>query len=276
MNYQLPVGTYWLQVWVSDTAGNTLTGIFGVQIQDTQAPVWAYEPANQLLAYGSVLSYPVVAIDLSGIDHYWINDTVNFALDANGLITSQGILSCGSYGLEIRAYDNNGHYCIAMIEIAVIDATLPGIDHPEDIEYTVGDTGNSISWNPTDDNPVSYEIWRDDTLLLSGLWNSSSETITISIDGLVAGAYVYTIIVEDYGEHTSSDSVLVRVLPATTTSTTTTSTTSTTTSSTTSTTTSTIQPPDLMSLVIGLGVGSATAVVVVVVVLLRKGMIKKS
>lgn len=279
MTYLLPVGTYWLQVNVNDTAGNTLIAVFGVQIQDTQAPEWAYQPGNQQIPYGDAFSYPVSAIDLSGIDYYWIDDTINFAIDGSGTITNLVILDCGTYDLEIRAYDIYGHYCEAVIVISIIDGTLPSIDHPADIEYDEGDTGSSITWHPLDDNPVRYEIWLDDTLLRSGDWNSSSEIIIISVDGLPAGVYVYTVIVVDYGEHSASDSVLVRVYETSTTTTTTTTTTetSTTTTSTESSSTTTTAPPlEMMSLVIGLGVGVIATSVIIILVLLRKGLIRKT
>ncbi|GAG84057.1 unnamed protein product, partial [marine sediment metagenome] len=144
MNYMLPEGTYWLQVWVSDTVGNTLVGVFEVQVVDTQEPVWAYEPADQLLAYGNPFSYPVSAIDPSTIDYYWIDDAINFAIDGDGLIINNTILNCGVYSLEIRAYDIHGHYCIAVIEIAIVDVTVPSIDHPSDITYVEGETGHTI------------------------------------------------------------------------------------------------------------------------------------
>ena len=266
MNYPLPVGNYWLQVRVNDTAGNTLISIFEVQIQDTQAPEWAYQPGNQQIPYGDAFSYSVSAIDLSGIDYYWVNDTINFDIDETGTITNLVSLDCGTYNLEIRAYDNYGHYCAAIIVISVVDDTLPSINHPTDIEYDEGDTGVSISWYPSDDNPVRYEIWRDDVLLRSGDWNISSEVIYIDVDGLSAGAYVYTVIVVDYGGHSTSDSVLVRVYETLTTTTT----------ETTTTTTTAAPPLEMMSLVIGLGVGVMAASVIIILVLLRKGLIGKN
>jgi len=284
MAYLLQVGTYWLQVTVNDTAGNSLIAIFAVQIQDTQAPEWAYPPGNQQIPYGVGISYPVSAIDLSGIDYYWINDTINFAIDGGGTITNLVILDCGIYGLEIRAYDFSGYYCEAVIEISIADGTLPSIDRPADIAYDEGDVGSSITWHPLDDNPVRYEIWRDDVLLRSGDWNSSSESISINVDGLSAGVYVYTLIVVDYGEHATSDSVLVRVYGISTTTTTTTTTTSETTTTETSTTTTTesssttsaAPPLEMMSLVIGLSVGILATSMIIILVLVRKGLIRKT
>jgi len=126
---------------------------------------------------------------------------------------------------------------------------------------------------------VRYEIWLDDTLLRSGDWNSSSEIIIISVDDLPAGVYVYTVIVVDYGEHFTSDSVLVRIYETsiTTTTTTTKTETSTTTTSTGSSSTTTTAPPlEMMSLVFGLGVGVIATSVIIILVLLRKGSIRKT
>ncbi|MFX0206349.1 MAG: DUF2341 domain-containing protein, partial [Candidatus Hodarchaeota archaeon] len=74
---------------------------------------------------------------------------------------------------------------------------LPTIDSPSDVFYEVGATGNTISWTPTDDDPSSYNITRDGSLVRDRAWNMSGETITIGVDGLSAGTYVYRCTVYD-------------------------------------------------------------------------------
>jgi hypothetical protein len=108
--------------------------------------------------------------------------------------------------------------------VIVQDGTLPIIDSPADIIYFEGDTGNSITWNPSDLHPMSYEIFRDGVSIRSGMWNSSSESITTVVDGLTFGVHNYTIVVIDIGANSAFDQVDVVVQASTSSTTPTTST----------------------------------------------------
>lgn len=56
---------------------------------DSGAPTWAPLPSDQFAEYYSPFQYNVDATDPSGIDSYWVDDTVNFQIDENGLITKK-------------------------------------------------------------------------------------------------------------------------------------------------------------------------------------------
>ncbi len=94
---------------------------------DVFAPVWQPYPTDQIIELGEHLSYHVSAIDSSGIDHYWVSDTENFAVDSNGLITTYNLLEVGVYFLEIRAYDPYDNYCSAIIQVIVQDTNAPEV-----------------------------------------------------------------------------------------------------------------------------------------------------
>ena len=93
-----------------------------------------------------------------------------------------------------------------------MDWIVPQLDHPLDIEYFEGDTHYSITWNLSDMHPASYIIYRDETIVQSGSWNESSEIITISIDGLPVGTYVFRITATDANGNVAYDEVIVKVL----------------------------------------------------------------
>jgi hypothetical protein len=95
------------------------------------------------------------------------------------------------------------------------DKTAPVLNNPDDIHYFEGSSsGENITWTPSDDYPLSYEVLANGTVLMSGDWNSSSESITVLVWGLDAGEYNYTIVVSDFAGNTASDTVLVNVQPA--------------------------------------------------------------
>ena len=183
---------------------------------DTIAPVWAEDPTTQNVELSHDFSYGLTAIDPSGISTWWLNDTVSFAVSTDGLVTSTVSLGEGTYGVQIWVNDTLGNTLNGTFSVSVQDTLPPEIDHPEDINYTLGETGNSITWHPTDALPASYEISIDGTVVRSGLWNSSSEVISISVDGLDSGTYTYTLVVTDEHGLSSSDTVIVTVSEPTT------------------------------------------------------------
>ena len=215
-NALLPVGTYNIRVSVNDTLGHVLTGLIRIEVVDTQAPTWVAIPDTVYVNYGERGILLIQAYDASGIDHYWVSDAAHFSVDKEGVVTNNSSLPWGETLLEARAYDSYGHYCSADIVIVVLDVTVPTITHPEDLTYTQGQVGNSIVWQATDDNPRTYQVLRDGAAVMEGLWNSSSEQIVVSVDGLASGLYSYSLLVSDAGGHMMSDSVLVTVLATTT------------------------------------------------------------
>ena len=58
-------------------------------------------------------------MDISGIDHWWINDTSSFSITEDGILTNTVSLSPGIYFLEIRAYDPSGNFCLSVIKVIV-------------------------------------------------------------------------------------------------------------------------------------------------------------
>ncbi len=90
------------------------------------------------------------------------------------------------------------------------ETTSPSINSPADISYVQGNSGNSISWTATDDNPTTYTITRDGSQVASGSWSSGSP-ITVSVDGLSQGTYNYVIIVNDGDGQSATDTVQVNV-----------------------------------------------------------------
>jgi hypothetical protein len=85
------------------------------------------------------------------------------------------------------------------------DKTAPVLNHPNDIHYFEGgSSGENITWTPSDDYPLSYEVFVDGTTLISGDWNSSSESITVLVWGLDAGTYNYTIMVSDFAGNSAT------------------------------------------------------------------------
>ena len=93
--------------------------------------------------------------------------------------------------------------------VTVVDGTVPTVDSPSDITYEEGVTGNDILWTPLDAHPITYEITKDAAPEDSGAWDGTP--ISIDIDGLTPGVYVYILTVYDIGGLSISDTVTVTV-----------------------------------------------------------------
>ncbi len=186
-------------------------------------------------------------------------ETITVSVDGLGL---------GVYNYTIVVTDVGSNTATNEVWVVVLDGTPPTIDNPSNVEYTEGDTGNEIEWNPYDLHPLSYEILQNGTSLASGVWENGSEPVSLSVDGLDAGTYNFTIVVEDVGGNTASDTVIVTVNAATTTSTSTTTTTATTTTATT-----TSPPPEEVSpmMILIVGVLGVAAIIVIIAMMRRRG-----
>ncbi len=125
--------TYQWNLIVDDGSDSTQSTTWSfTTLEDT--PIWDEQPTNQTIQYSNDFSYDLNASDISGIYKWWINDTVSFAIDSNGLITNLISLSLNVYWLEVRAYDAYGRYCSGIFKVIVDvegdggDKAVPGYD----------------------------------------------------------------------------------------------------------------------------------------------------
>jgi hypothetical protein len=119
----LPVGVYGLQVWVNDTHNNLLSFSFSVTVEDTTSPTWIELPEDQTIEYGEGLWYDLNVTDLSGIQQWWLNDTVHFTINNDGVITNRTALVPGTYVITVIAHDPYSNIATVTLTITVLQAT---------------------------------------------------------------------------------------------------------------------------------------------------------
>ena len=102
-----------------------------IQFAEDNAPDWDQTPEDQIIQEGDSLYYDVNASDTSGVE-YSIDDTLNFTITPEGIITNSSSLSVGVYPLEIRAYNSFDNSITATINIIVESKSssngIPGFD----------------------------------------------------------------------------------------------------------------------------------------------------
>jgi len=121
----LNTGIYWIEVWATDPFNNNCTAVIEITVEDTTAPNWINYNTTLTVELGHSLSYDFNASDLSGIDHWWISDTSNFAIDPNGLLTNNTFLSIGLNFVMVQVYDPYSNYLSLNVQILVQDTTEP-------------------------------------------------------------------------------------------------------------------------------------------------------
>ncbi|MHA1908156.1 MAG: right-handed parallel beta-helix repeat-containing protein [Candidatus Thorarchaeota archaeon] len=145
----LAVGDYGLIISVNDTLGHILSTTVTIQIRDTTSPVWVWseDPQTQLLEFDEGFSFQLYVYDLSAIGGWSVNDTVNFAIDSNGLLTNSTSLESGTYGLLISVEDIYGN--TLLIEISVT------VNEPPTTTPTTSTSTTTPTTTPTEPtNPV--------------------------------------------------------------------------------------------------------------------------
>lgn len=137
----------------------------------------------------------------------------NSSWDGSNVEISADGLDLGSHNFTLQIFNTLGYSLIRSITVIVEDTTDPVLTHPSDFNCTAGSQGNTIQWNMTDLYPDTYEIYLGNELLRSGSWNSTGDTISVSVDGFPAGEYDFTLTVSDESGNTASDVVIVTVTP---------------------------------------------------------------
>jgi parallel beta-helix repeat protein len=270
----LDPGVYKFTIIVNSTSGRDTQSTIEVTSIDTTSPEWIEPPVNKVIEHGNRLLMKIEASDLFGISNYWINDTGNFKIDANGALEDVHLLVLGTYYIEIRAYDPSLNYISEEIVITVQDTVAPGIVGPGDITYTEGETGNTISWIISDGNPSLYQVYLNGELVAESAWTEYERTLDITVDDLSPGTHVYRLDLYDQAGNSASDEVTVIVNAKTTETTTDTTPTLTTETTSTSSPTSTPTPTEPTPvngtmLITGIA-GLAVFGVVAIILMMRK------
>jgi hypothetical protein len=200
----LLIGSYGLEVTVTDIFDNPRTTTFTVIVRDTIPPIWTLPVSDRTVELGAGFTYALEVSDPYGIDTWWINDTIHFSIDSNGRITNATYLTLGSYGLQVWVNDTNGQTQTSTFKVTVQDTTPPSwITTPTDQVILQGQI-------------LHYQLEASD---LSGIarWEVDDETrfnITqsgylTSLGSLPVGVYLVEITVYDSADNSLSITITV-------------------------------------------------------------------
>lgn len=167
------------------------------------------------LLWANILADNGVNAKDDGARNRWDNDSHgNWWADYSGADWNQDGIGDTPYDIPGEA-DAQDRYPRVTPTAALPDTTSPSINAPLDVSYMEGTTGHLVTWQATDTRPSWFNITIDGILVGEGRWTGT--VISITIDGLAVGTYTYILVVYDQVGNSASDTVIVTVTGARTT-----------------------------------------------------------
>ena len=87
----------------------------------------------------------------------------------------------------------------------------PTIDQPEDISFEWSKRNTTVSWNPSDEFPLDYNLFLDEVLIESKTWDGAG--IERNLEALYPGSYNLTLVVQNAVSNFVRDTIFIEVLP---------------------------------------------------------------
>ena len=218
----LPDGRWYWQVIAVDSEGQRgWISLTNSLVVDTTGPEWDEEPTNQVGELGMPIIYDLNASDISGIDHWWINDTSHFEISTTGQLSNKTWLRCGVYGLEVRVYDVLDNYCSESITLTIEDTISPNwIVAPSNQNLNYGESFG-MELQITDASGIwAWYISDTENFGIHDHWDALERVSTATIYNqtvLEPGTYTLTISVHDYNQHVTVSEITITVNEPTTT-----------------------------------------------------------
>ena len=174
-------------------------------------PTWNPKPSGQVIECGERFNYDVDADSTTPI-RWWIDNTENFAIDANGIITDTKVLKYGEYSVEVKAYTLYNASCSAILSMYVNDTIAPTITYSGELEYRMGGPHN-VNWTVSDLNPSVCRFFKDGFLYDWSPWTEETEVLVPSLGYVEVGQVInFTILAVDAAGNTAINTVFVTVL----------------------------------------------------------------
>lgn len=223
----LPIGVWVFNLTLQDLSGNTASSLFTLTIipepPDTTPPS-INKPISITIAVNMTVNLIwEISDDHPGNYIIYKNETVYLT----GMSWSSGVfqieiqnLSVGVWMFNLTVFDLAGNHNSSIIAINVIplsqyDTEAPVISSVPD--YTDSyPASQEIVIYLFDQHPAKYELYINNTLVLSNKWTENNIRIFYSISNLLPGIYPFTLKAYDLVNHESQISFIVTITDDTT------------------------------------------------------------
>ncbi len=118
----------------------------------------------------------------------------------------------GTYTFTMTLFDDFGYNSTDSVNVTIYeDIRAPVVNATEDFSYEEGYSGYSLNWTAEESNPRLYNLTKDGEVLMNGTWRG--ENLSISVDGLAVGEYIFNMTLSDYFNQTTINITVVTVTP---------------------------------------------------------------
>ncbi len=96
---------------------------------DGVPPHWTEPLVDHAVNIGDDFSHVLHADDYSGLDTWWVNDSLRFAVDDEGVVANVIALPIGNYGIEVSVNDTFGNVLNGSLNVEVVptNTTTPTV-----------------------------------------------------------------------------------------------------------------------------------------------------
>ncbi len=231
---------YLYRLFVNDTFGRNATHYVNVTVTPDTTPPTVTSPDDIYLEYGQLGVKIKWFIYDSNPKNYSIRVTTHFIDTAYGntsdsrfhrpqnitqptwtftnpkgmdLIVSLDYLYLGNYTFDLLLFDDFGHNNTDTLNVTVYrDVRAPVVvNRTADYSYEEGYRGHWVNWSIDENNPRSYNITRNGTLVRGGIWRG--ENFSIRADRLPVGRHIFNLTLVDFFYQKTVSMVVVTVTP---------------------------------------------------------------
>lgn len=96
--------------------------------------------------------------------------------------------------------------------LLLVDDVTPVVDSPDDVDFEFGIRGKSVTWNTSDEFPLTYQILRNGEVIEAQTW--TGQTLTVQLEGLVPRTHFYMVRLWDAQGNYVTDQVSVIIAEA--------------------------------------------------------------
>ena len=213
---QPELGSYQFVLKSWDGIGNLASDSFILTIRDSDTPN-IVSPGSQLLKLWSMSSISWVVTDLSGSGTYEISKNgmrVKLGSWVDGVPIELQVATnvTGAYFYEILVKDTVGTVAVDKVIITIfVTSSISQLPEVADKALEFGTTGDVLIWYPENFNNGNYTITRNGQLIDTNPDWLSKDPISISLDNLSIGNYVYNLTILDFSNTLATDTVAVTV-----------------------------------------------------------------
>ncbi|MFW9847192.1 MAG: hypothetical protein ACFFD6_10615, partial [Candidatus Thorarchaeota archaeon] len=171
-----------------------------------------FDATNVTLTWHLEDDYPSeIKVYVDGVENAtqtWNSTSYEFVFNVTEALPD---FTIGYYELMLEAIDENGNSLEDTVSFRIYDNVTPVINGPEDVEFYYTETGFSLTWNISDDYMDGYVVTRNGIEILTGSLDPDNPFVTVNLDGLAIGTYLFTLSANDTSGNIGTDDATVIV-----------------------------------------------------------------